>query len=204
MKSRPRLLAIVGSQRKGGNSCALAKAVLETVDADSEIVELADVRVDFCDVCERCAHGDCVLQDGFNGILEKMRRADGIVFSVPKYLFVGSKFLCFLERLATVNHMREHGGYERGFRNPEYRLFEEEKPFCVLLLSGTGRVERQTVKTVAEYVEGTGLRLIRHDKPPFFGVSIKAGDRRGEVLDNGCGLAECARLVRKVVDSVTS
>jgi multimeric flavodoxin WrbA len=202
MKSRPKLLALVGSQRKSGNSYALAKTVLESTDADSEIVELANVTVDFCDVCEKCADGDCVLQDGFNGILEKMRRADGIVFSVPKYLFVGSKFLCFLERLATVNHMREHGSYERSFRNPEYRLFEAAKPFCVLVGSGTGKVERQTVKTVAEYLESTGLRLIRHDKPPFFGVSIKAGDRRGEVLDNERGLAECRRLVRKVVNSI--
>jgi multimeric flavodoxin WrbA len=202
MKPKPKLLAIVGSQRKGGNSYALAKTVLESADADSEIVELADVRVDFCDICEKCADGDCALQDGFNGILEKMRRADGIVFSVPKYLFVGSKFLCFLERLATINHMREHGGYERSFRNPEYRLFEAEKPFCLFVGSGTGKVERQTVKTVAEYIESTGLMLIRHDKPPFFGVNVKAGDRRGAVLDNERDLAECRRLVRKVVNSI--
>jgi len=106
-----------------------------------------------------------------------MKDADGIIFAVPKYLFVASKFLCFLERLDTIDHMCKHAGYERTFRNPDYKLFTE-KPFCLLIASGTGKVESQTVEVVADYIEALGLKLIRHDKPPYLGISVKAGDRK--------------------------
>jgi len=201
MKSKANLLAIVGSQRKNGNSYLLAKAVLNSVDADYEIVQLADKKMEFCNLCEKCISGDCILEDDFNDVLDKMKYADGIVFVVPKYLFVASKFLCFLERLNTLNHMRKHSSYERTFKNPDYKLFTE-KPFCMFVASGTGNVEKQTLEIVVNYIEGLGLRLVRHDKPSFLGVSIKAGDRKGEVLDNKQGIEECKRLVEKLINSI--
>jgi multimeric flavodoxin WrbA len=198
MRSKLNLLAIVGSQRRNGNSYSLAKAVLDSVDADYEIVQLADRVIAFCNLCEKCISDDCVLEDDFNEILEKMKHADGIVFVLPKYLFVASKFLCFLERMDTIDHMRKHAGYERTFQNPDYKLFSE-KPFCMFITSGTGKVEKQTLQIVADYIQGLGLRLIRYDKPPFLGVSVKAGDRKGEVLSNKQGIEECRRLAQKLL-----
>jgi len=87
---KPRLLAIIGSQRKNGNSYSLAKAVLDSVSVDSDIVQLADREIRFCTVCEKCVNGDCVLRDDFNEILTEMQKADGIVFVLPKYLFSSS------------------------------------------------------------------------------------------------------------------
>ncbi len=201
MRLKVNLVAIVGSQRRNGNSYLLAKAVLGSLDADYEIVQLADREIEFCNLCEKCISDDCVLEDDFNGILEEMKHADGIVFVVPKYLFVSSKFLCFLERLDTIDHMRKHAGYGRTFKNPDYKLFAE-KPFCMFVTSGTGNVEKPTLEVLLHYVEDLGLRLIRYDKPPFLVVSVKAGDRKGEVLGNKQGIEECRRLVEKLIDSI--
>jgi multimeric flavodoxin WrbA len=201
MKSKANLLAIVGSQRKNGNSNSLAKAVLDSVDADYQMVQLADKKIEFCNICEKCISDDCILEDDLNEILEKMKYADGIIFVVPKYLFVTSKFLCFLERLDTIVHMRKHAGYERTFKNPDFKLFTE-KPFCMFVTSGTGNIEKQTLETVIDYIEYLGLGLTRHDKPPFLGISIKAGDRKGEVLGNKQGIKECKRLVEKLILSI--
>jgi len=201
MRSKVNLVAIVGSQRRNGNSYSLAKAVLDSLDADYEIVQLADREIAFCNLCEKCISDDCVLEDDFNEILEKMKHADGIVFVVPKYLFVASKFLCFLERLNTINHMRKHTGYERTFQNPDYKLFTE-KLFCMFVTSGTGNVEKQTLEILLDYIEGLGLRLIDYDKPPFLVVNVKAGDRKGEVLDNKQSIGECIRLLEKLIDSI--
>ena len=201
MESKANLLAIVGSQRRNGNSYSLAKAVLDSVDADHEIVQLADKEIKFCNICERCISDDCILEDDLNEVLEKMKHADGMVFVVPKYLFVASKFLCFLERLDTIDHMRKHAGYERTFKNPDYKLFTE-KPFCMFVTSGTGNVEKQTLEIVVDYIEVLGLRLTRHDKSPFLGISVKAGDRKGEVLGNKQGIEQCRRLVEKLIDSI--
>jgi multimeric flavodoxin WrbA len=202
MRSKLKLLVIIGSQRKNGNSYLLAKKVLELVEADHEIIQLADEKLEFCNLCEKCIDSDCVLDDDFNQILESMKKADGIVFAVPKYLFFPSKFLCLLERLDNVGHMRRHKGYKRTYINPEYRLFSDKKPFCIFAVSGDGVIEEATLKSVAEDIEGLGLRLVRHDSPPFFGVSIKGGEGIGEVFGNKEGIEECQRLTAKLIDSI--
>jgi len=201
MKSKANLLAIIGSHRRDGNSYLLAKAILGSVNADYEIVQLADKTIDFCNLCEKCVNDDCILDDDLNEILEKMQHSTGIVFVVPKYLFVASKFLSFLERLDTIDHIRKHGGYERAFKNPNYTLFSR-KPFCIFVTSGTGNIEKQTLKIVTDYIKGPGLELIRHEKAPFLGASVKAGDRKGEVLDNKQGIEECKKIVEKLINSI--
>jgi multimeric flavodoxin WrbA len=202
MKSKVKLLAIIGSQRKNGNCYSLAKTVLDSTQADYEIIQLVDKKIEFCNLCEKCIDRDCVLEDDFNQIFEHMREADGLVFVVPKYIFVASKFLCFLERLDTIDHMRKHAGYERTFKNPDYRLFLKEKPFCIFVASGTGNVEKETLEIVADYIKGPGLTLIPYDQQPFLGVTVKAGDIKGEVLKNKKGIEECKKLTEKLIDSI--
>ncbi len=197
-----KLLGIVGSQRKDGNSYLLAREVLDSLGVDYEIVQLADKNFQFCTVCEECVSKDCVLDDDFDEVFGKMKDADGFVFSVPKYLFAASKFLCFLERLCTVRHMRKHGGYSVNPQSLEFKLFSGEKPFCIFVVSGTGEVDDQMLKVVADYIEATGLKLVHHDKAPFVAVNVKAGDDRGEVLKNKEATEECKHLARKVVDSI--
>jgi multimeric flavodoxin WrbA len=87
MKSKVSLLAMVGSQRQEGNSYHLARTVLDSLPVSHKTVQLAEKNIGFCTLCERCKDGgDCILQDDFNDILKEMQAADGIVFSLPKYL----------------------------------------------------------------------------------------------------------------------
>ncbi|MBX5329000.1 MAG: flavodoxin family protein [Candidatus Bathyarchaeota archaeon] len=202
MKSKLKILAIIGSHRKNGNSYALAKAVLEPTGADYEIIQLANKKIEFCNLCEKCVSNNCILEDDVNSIIKKIKSADGIVFVIPKYLFVASKFLCFLERLDTIQHMRTHEGYQHTAKNPDYRLFSEEKPFCIFITSGTGKVEKGTLKIVADYIEYLGLKLVRSDKPPCLGAAVKAGDAKGEVLRNKKGVKECKNMVEKLICSI--
>lgn len=198
---KTKLLAIVGSQRRDGNSYLLAKAVFEAVEADAHIVQLADEDIGFCNVCEECVDNDCVLDDDFNRVLAEMRKADGIIFVVPKYLVVPSKFLAFLERLATIVHMRRHMGYAGEVKNPDFRLFSGKKPFGVFALSGTGRFGKENLRTVVGYIGYSGLTLVRHDRHPFMAVNIKAGDDKGEVLRNKAAVKQCKELTQKVIAS---
>lgn len=194
-----KLLAIVGSQRMNGNSYLLAREVLDSVDADYEIVQLAEKHLEFCTICGECVTKDCVLDDDFDVVFGKMKDADGIVFSLPKYLLVASKFLCFLERLCTVWHMRKHGGYRVNLESSKFELFSGEKPFCMFVVSGTGEVDDQMLKVIAHYIEASGLKLVPHDKAPFLAVNVKAGDDKGEVLKNKEAIEDCKRLTRKVL-----
>jgi multimeric flavodoxin WrbA len=202
MKSEVKLLAIIGSQRINGNSYQLTRTALDSVDADYEIVQLAEKRIEFCDLCGKCISSDCVLDDDVNQILEKMTTADGIIFAVPRYIFVPSKFLSFLEKLATICHMRQHKGYDVTFKNQDYRLFAKKTPFCIFVVSGTGKVDEETLQTVTHYLKDLGLELVAHDSPPFLAASIKGGDIVGEVLTNREGIEECKRLAEKLVASI--
>jgi multimeric flavodoxin WrbA len=198
---KPKLLAIVGSQRKNGNSYSLAKTVLESVDPDARIIQLAEKNIEFCNVCEECVDKDCALEDDFNHIISEMRRADGIIFVVPKYLAIPSKFLAFLERLATVVHMRRFMGYSGEVKNPDYRLFSSRKPFAVFALSGTGRFKKQDIRTVVDYGEDIGLTLVRHNRPPLIAVNIKSGDDKGQVLRNKAAIQQCTEMAEKIIAS---
>jgi multimeric flavodoxin WrbA len=196
---KPKILALVGSHRRNGNSYSLVKKVLESTGVDHEIVQLADKKIQFCTLCEKCIEEDCVLEDDVNGILKKMLKADGFVFAVPKYLDAPSKYLAFLERLDTIVHMRRHLGYSGLPKNPDYALIPGGKPFCLFALSGRGKFSKKDLRTIVDYTESLGLRLVKHDLPPFVAVNVKAGDEKGEVLENQKAVDQCEDLVRKVV-----
>jgi multimeric flavodoxin WrbA len=202
MSMKTKLLAIVGSHRKNGNCYALAKSILESTSSKSRIIQLASKKIEFCVLCEKCVHEDCVLTDDLNQILAEMKKADAIMFIFPKYLLASSKFLAFLERLDTIVHMRKHKGYKRTFTEPDYRLLPKQQPFCVFALSGTGRFKKETLRTVVEYVESLGLTLVSHDRPPFIAVNVRAGDEKGEVLKNKAALKQCTELTKKVIKSI--
>lgn len=177
---KTKLLVIVGSHRKNGNSYSLAKAVLESIDVDYDVIQLADKQIEYCDLCGECVDKDCVLEDDVNDILAEMKRANGIVFAFPKYLVTPSKFLAFLERLATIVHMRRHMDYSGPVKNPDYRLFSGQKPFCAFALSGTGKFNEGNLRIVTEYIESLGLRPVSHDRSPFIAATSKRATTRAK------------------------
>jgi len=199
-----KLLAISGSHRKDGNSYLLSKAVLDSLGCEYEIIQLAEKDIDFCTACEACIDKACILDDDLDEILGKMKAADGLIFAVPKYLSVPSKFIAFVERLASIVHMRKHLSYAGPPVNTEYVLLKGAKPFCVFALSGRGEFNENALLTITEYLEDTGLKLVSHEEPPFVAVNVKAGDEKGEVLQNTEAVELCRDLARKLVKSVST
>ena len=197
-----RLLAITGSHRRNGNSYALSKAILDSLDCERVIIQLAEKEIGFCTVCEECVDKGCVLEDDLDKVLGEMERSDGLIFAVPKYLSAPSKFMAFLERLASMVHMRKHLGYGGPQVNPDYVLFQGKKPFCVFALSGSGEIDESALHTVVNYLEYLGLTPVSHDQPPFVAVNLRAGNVKGEVLDNKEAVEQCRKLVRNLMASV--
>ena len=197
-----RLLAITGSHRSDGNSYALSRAVLDSLDCESSIIQLASKKIEYCTICEECVDEDCVLEDDLYEMIDAMDRADGVVFTVPKYLSTPSKFMAFLERLSSIVHMRKHRGYGGPPVNPNYELFPGGKPFCVFALSGRGGFDKEALRTVVEYFEYLGMRAVYPERPPGLAAIVKAGDAKGEVLENVKAIETCITLARKLLASV--
>jgi len=198
-----KLLAIVGSQRKSGNSYLLAKETLKSTKADYKIIQLAEKKIEYCDLCGKCETGDCVLNDDFNQILENMEEADGIIFSFPKYLSLPSKFLCFLERLAIIHHCKEyHGLRKTGITpDPNFSPLFKGKLCCLFVVSGSGKGGEEPLRIVVHEIERTGMKLILHDSQPFLGVAVKGEDKE-EVLKDRKGIEDCGRIIKKLIESI--
>lgn len=96
-----KVLAVVASARKTGNSEILAKEMLAALpeSVDKKLIRLADFNIEPCKACYAClpAGKDCVIQDDFENFLQQVREADAVILASPVY-FLGMhtrlKLLC--------------------------------------------------------------------------------------------------------------
>jgi multimeric flavodoxin WrbA len=86
-----RVLGIVGSPRKNGNTHILVSRILEGAQAEGAIAEtllLGDLTIRECDGCHACWKGkSCSKQDDMKGIYAKIVESDVIVFGTPVYWY---------------------------------------------------------------------------------------------------------------------
>ena len=196
MNSKIELLAITGSQRKDGNSYLLAKTILESVKVNYKIIQLADKKLKFCNLCGKCEQDECPLDDDFNQILEKMKKVDGIIFSFPRYFFLSSKFLCFIERLVMPYHFKKYHGYGKIGVKQDSTVFLplKEKPCCLFVVSDSGWMGEEPMKLVAHEAEVVGMKVINQ-------ISLKTVKVR-EYIENKKGLTSCKKSVEKLIDLI--
>ena len=91
VKKTKNVLIISASFRPNSNSHALCQEVAKGVKASgnkAEVVRLKDKKIGFCTGCYACQKlGKCVIKDDANAIVEKICRADAVVFGTPVYYF---------------------------------------------------------------------------------------------------------------------
>jgi len=84
-----RVLGIVSSPRKGGNTETLTKIALEEASkegADTNILHLSDYTIQACDSCLSCLSTKrCRIEDDLEKVYQKMIEANGIILASPVY-----------------------------------------------------------------------------------------------------------------------
>lgn len=111
-----KILGLCGSPRGcKSQTRVLLEAALATAraqGAETEVVDLAQVRIGFCQACDACHTGpDCVLNDEARPILRAMLAADGIILATPVYLdHVTSQMKALLDRTSHFIHCLSLGG----------------------------------------------------------------------------------------------
>jgi len=98
-----KVLGIVGSPRRGGNTDLLVDAVLEgakDAGATVEKVILSDLDIAPCDACDACADsGECVTLDAMEELFPRMFASHVWVLGTPVYWWGPSaQFKTFLDR----------------------------------------------------------------------------------------------------------
>jgi multimeric flavodoxin WrbA len=123
-----KILLVMGSPRKGGNSATLAKQVAagaETTGAEVESFYLHGMNIQPCTACDECREEtskDCVIDDDMQGLYPKLQRADALVIASPIYWFtVSAQTKVFMDRW-----------YAFGGPQEEYAAFAEKRIGIVL------------------------------------------------------------------------
>ena len=159
-----KILAINGSHRVGQNTGALLQMALDeaaTLGAETELVDLAELDIEFCAGCNKCLFKPmCSINDDMNDLKQKMLEADGIILGSPDYFSnVTARMKNFIDRTRPL-HMTSNQlkGKVGGF----------------LTMSGLDNCGAEATNAVMENFFATHEMLIVHPRPkgPVLGSGI--------------------------------
>lgn len=110
-------IAIQSSPNLEGLTSSLVQAVLrgfEAVGGETELIHLNGMDIKPCIACEggwgECRDGDCILEDDFESIRQKIQRADAFVFATPVYFGdLSESAKRFLDRLRRCEAFSKRG-----------------------------------------------------------------------------------------------
>lgn len=114
MSQPKRIIALVGSYRKGGVIDTAVEEVLNAAredGAETTTVYLVDEPIEFCTNCRCCTqepgdgHGVCPTKDGMAALLDLIDRHDAVVLASPMNFFtVTAVMKRFIERLICFSY----------------------------------------------------------------------------------------------------
>jgi len=100
-----KIMVVIGSPRRKGNSAALAQRVADGAKDTGAQVETfflhaMDIRpCTACDACRTKLKKDCIIKDDMKRLYPKLKAADGIVIASPIYWFtVSAQTKLFMDR----------------------------------------------------------------------------------------------------------
>jgi multimeric flavodoxin WrbA len=133
-----RVLGIVGSPRRNGNTHTLVSTILEGASSQGAIVEdvlLGNLTIKECDGCHACWTGrDCVKKDDMNLLYQQLNSADALVLGTPVYWYGPTAIMKgFIDRFVYYNC----GANEDKIKGKKAVLaipFEEENPETAALV----------------------------------------------------------------------
>lgn len=87
-----KILILVGSPRKNGNSASMASKLLNRLNSaiyEVEIKYLYNYRIEACIDCRTCKKGDlvCKIGDGMQEMYPEIEKCDILIFATPIYWF---------------------------------------------------------------------------------------------------------------------
>ncbi len=86
-----KIVGILGSPRKGGNTEVLLDVALEEAQKNGVVIDkisLKDKSIAPCDGCLGCTQtGKCVIEDDGQEVYNKMLEAEGIIWATPVYFW---------------------------------------------------------------------------------------------------------------------
>jgi multimeric flavodoxin WrbA len=183
-----KVLGVVGSPRKKGNTHVLVSRILEGAKDQGAAVEmlfLGDLRIIECDGCHTCwKQRQCSKDDDMTGLYVKIADSDALVLGTPVYWYGPTALMKgFIDRLVYFN-CPENRAKIRGKRAATAIPLEEE----------TGKAAELVVAFFERSLEYLEVQLVGQVLAP--GVTL-----RGEVENQEEKLRESYELGARLVGS---
>ena len=102
-----RILVLIGSVRRGGNTEHLVRAFSEEARKghEVEVISVADYPIHPCIGCNSCYTSEghrCILNDGMQHVYEKLKQADVLVVASPVYFYgISAQLKALVDRCHT-------------------------------------------------------------------------------------------------------
>jgi multimeric flavodoxin WrbA len=104
-----KVILLSGSPQKNGNTVQVLEKCAEsirTAGLEAEVLSLAGMELRSCKGCWACHKscvGRCVIDDGLNSILPKIKEADGLIIGAPVYYGTArSELMSAMQRISAV------------------------------------------------------------------------------------------------------
>ena len=181
-----RVLGVIGSPRKNGNTHILVSSILEgaaEAGAAVEQLSLADLDIVECDGCHTCWKGKpCCKKDDMAEVYDKIAESDALVFGTPVYWYAPTALMKgFIDRFVYFN-CPENRAKIRGKRAAIAVPYEEQ-----------GADEADLVVAFFE-------RCLKYLEIELVGEVVVPGvSRRGEIKGRGEKLLEAYELGKRLV-----
>src|ERR1035437_8009430 len=189
-----KVVAIVGSYRKGGTIDTAVEAILEGArekGAQTHTIYLREQQIEFCTNCRQCTQtpgaerGTCAQQDDLEPILKEIESADAVVLGSPvNYYNAPALFRRFLERLAGFVYWPwgQNGPRPRSKRLPRKAVLVASAGipgFLIPIATGAPRALRIAAKSFgAKPVGSLWIGLVSQEPHPQFSVRNRERARR--------------------------
>ncbi|UCD22266.1 MAG: flavodoxin family protein [Chloroflexota bacterium] len=103
-----KVIGIVGSPRKNGNTELLTKHTLKAISEEglgTELIRLAGLEIKPCTACMACTEREiCTIKDDLFPIYLKMKEADGIILASPVYYGSATSLIkALMERVGYIS-----------------------------------------------------------------------------------------------------
>lgn len=103
-----KVILLSGSPRGNSNTEDVLNICAEEIEkngVEAEVLTLRGKKIQSCIACNRCAElGNCILKDGLEDIIEKIREADGFIPAAPVYFGTArGDIMAALQRIGKVS-----------------------------------------------------------------------------------------------------
>jgi multimeric flavodoxin WrbA len=183
---KKRVLGVVGSPRKKGNTHILVSRILEGAEvegAESDILFLGKLKIRECNGCHACWEGkSCSRKDGMNDVYPRIAESGAIVLGTPVYWYAPTALMkAFIDRFVYFNC-------------PENRPQVRGKPAAIAI-----PCEEESPET-AELVVAFFERSLKYLEMSLVGKVVAPGvGGKGDVLKKEECLEAAYELGRKLV-----